>query len=165
MVRQVLLAMLLLSTTLDARGQDACAAEKARLCPNPDSNVALLKCLRSNKAQLSAACTSDLDLVLAKALEIGAGCEADVYNLCRDVPAGGGRIAACLKARNTELSQSCQEAYNRWRNLQMETGVACRNDINKFCSTLYQGEGRILGCLLSHQKDLESDCQDALKKY
>jgi inosine-uridine nucleoside N-ribohydrolase len=164
MVRLALLATLLLGLVQPARGQDACAAETARLCPRPDDNVALLKCLRSNAAQLSAACTSQLDLVLAKALEVGAGCEADVAEFCKDVPVGQGAVGACLKANKVKVSASCQEALNRWSNLQMEVGVSCRNDINKWCSTLYAGDGRILGCLLSHEKELESDCRSTLKK-
>jgi hypothetical protein len=163
MARLLLAATLLLATAAPADAQNACAAEKAKLCPRPDDNVALIKCLRANKSQLSAACTSELDMVLMKALEIGEGCEQDVYDYCKGVPAGQGQVAACLKANKDKVSASCQEAINRWANLQMQVGVTCRNDINKWCPTVWQGDGRILGCLLGHEKDLESDCRDLLK--
>jgi hypothetical protein len=163
MARRLLLATLLLGFATTASAQDACAAEKARLCPRPDDNVTLLKCLRSNKSQLSAACTSQVDKVMLLALEIGDGCEQDVYDFCKGVPVGQGQVAACLKANKVNVSQSCQEALNRWSNLQMKVGVNCQGDIAKWCSTIYAGDGRMIGCLLSHEQDLSSDCRDTIR--
>lgn len=164
MARHTWFAVLLLTLAVNARGDDPCAAEKTRLCPNPSDNAALLRCLRSNQAKLSQACTSDLDQLLAKALEVGAGCEGDVGKLCREVEPGDGRIALCLQSQESDLSQSCQQALSRWRNLKMELGVVCRGDVGRLCPGLPEGDGRILACLRSHEKDLTSDCRSAVRK-
>lgn len=37
-------------------------------------------------------------------------CAADVQKLCSNVPAGGGRIIACLKQHQQEVSQGCKQA-------------------------------------------------------
>jgi hypothetical protein len=39
-----------------------------------------------------------------------AACETDVQNLCAGVPAGGGRVIACLKQHQNEVSSSCKSA-------------------------------------------------------
>jgi Cysteine rich repeat len=39
-----------------------------------------------------------------------AACKADVENLCSGVQRGGGRIAACLKQNETQVSQACKDA-------------------------------------------------------
>ena len=39
-----------------------------------------------------------------------AACAADVQKLCSNVPAGGGRIIACLKQHQQEVSQGCKQA-------------------------------------------------------
>jgi hypothetical protein len=163
MIRRLLLATLLLAAAAPAAAQDACAAEKAKLCPRPDDNVSLLKCLRANRDQLSTACTSKVDKVLLLALEIGDGCQQDVYDFCQGVPVGQGQVAACLKANKVNVSASCQEALNRWSNLQMKVSVNCQPDIAKWCSTVYAGDGRMIGCLLQHEQDLSSDCRDTIR--
>jgi Golgi apparatus protein 1 len=164
LARHTWLAVLLLTLAVNARGDDPCAAEQARLCPNPSDSAALLRCLRSNKARLSEACTSDLDRLAIKALEVGAGCEGDVYSKCREVQPGEGRIALCLQSQESDLSSSCQQALSRWRNLKMELGVVCRGDAGRLCPGLPEGDGRILACLKSHEKDLTSDCRSAVRK-
>jgi hypothetical protein len=42
-------------------------------------------------------------------------------------------------------------------------GKACRPDIGKFCASVQRGEGRILQCLVTHEKNLEPDCLNAMK--
>jgi len=37
-------------------------------------------------------------------------CRPDVERLCKDIKPGGGRIRACLKAHETELSDGCKAA-------------------------------------------------------
>jgi len=39
-----------------------------------------------------------------------AACAADVQKLCSDVPPGGGRIIACLKQHQQDVSQGCKQA-------------------------------------------------------
>lgn len=37
-------------------------------------------------------------------------CEGDYKKICNGVVPGGGRILACMKAKNSELSQGCRTA-------------------------------------------------------
>ena len=41
---------------------------------------------------------------------------------------------------------------------------ACRADAQKFCKGVKPGEGRIVDCLIDHQKDISDGCYDLLKK-
>jgi len=45
-----------------------------------------------------------------------------------------------------------------------EAGGACRPDAQKYCKTVKPGDGRIVDCLIDHQKEISDDCYDALKK-
>lgn len=46
----------------------------------------------------------------ASALAAGT-CSADVARLCPDITPGGGRIAACMKQRESQLSERCRAAF------------------------------------------------------
>jgi hypothetical protein len=121
-------------------------------------------CLRSHEQELSQACRGDLDAVLAKAKAISADCEGDVYRLCKDVEPSEGRVAACLKDRESELSQSCQGAFNAWRLKRMEFTAACAGDVGRLCRDVPEGAGRVWTCLKEKEKELGSDCRAAMKK-
>jgi hypothetical protein len=164
MARYVWLAAALLATAANARGEDPCAAEVERLCPRARGDALLVGCLRSHQQELSKACKGDLDAVLAKAKEIAADCEGDVYRLCRDVEPGEGRVAACLRNNESHLSQSCQAAFNEWRLMRMDLVAACAGDIGRLCRDVPEGGGRIWGCLKANLKDLSSDCRAAVQK-
>ena len=164
MVRHVLVVAALLTLAAEARGEDACTAEVNRLCPRSRGDLLVLGCLRANEAAISAACKGDLDLLLAKAKEIGADCEGDVQKLCKDVAPGEGRVATCLKDNESRLSTSCQSAFNEWRMGRMKLTAACAGDVGKWCPQVPEGGGRILRCLREHERELGSDCRSALNK-
>jgi hypothetical protein len=42
---------------------------------------------------------------------------------------------------------------------------ACRQDIEKLCAGIQPGEGRIAGCLKSHQADLSEGCKNSIKEH
>src|ERR1700722_19534527 len=42
--------------------------------------------------------------------DVQAACASDAQNLCSGVPAGGGRIIACLKQHKDEVSDGCKRA-------------------------------------------------------
>jgi hypothetical protein len=164
MLRSIVVAAALLSFALEARAEDACAAEVNRVCPRSRGDLLVLACLRTNEASLAAACQGDLDLVLAKAREIGAACDGDVKSLCRDVQPGDGRVATCLKENEHRLSTGCQSAFNEWRMQRMKLTAACAGDLGRWCPQVPEGGGRILRCLREHAADLTSDCRSALQK-
>jgi hypothetical protein len=157
-------AALALLTSPAARADEACAAEVARLCPRSRGDLETLSCLRAHEPTLSKACKGDLDAVLAKARAISADCEGDVYEHCRNVEPGEGRVAACLKAHESELSQWCQKAFNAWRVGRMELVAACAGDVGEHCGQVPEGGGRIWVCLEDHLKDLSSECRAAVEK-
>jgi Cysteine rich repeat len=43
--------------------------------------------------------------------DVSAACASDVQKLCAGVPAGGGRILACLKQHQAEVSDGCKQAF------------------------------------------------------
>src|SRR5512147_1857683 len=64
-------------------------------------------------------------------------CARDIAALCPNVPAGDGRIAACLKADALALSSACtQRLENLQAQLQdiQEMHQACEDDIALFCT-------------------------------
>jgi len=164
LVRRLFVTALLFAAAVAARGEDACTAAVARLCPASRGDLLLLGCLRAHEAEISRACPGDLDAVLAKAQEIGESCDGDVAKLCPNVQAGGGRVVACLQANESNLSQGCQAAFNEWRLMRMRLVAACAGDIGKFCRMVPEGGGRIFSCLKAHEGDLSSDCRTAMEK-
>jgi hypothetical protein len=164
MVRYVLVAAALLAWSAEGRAEDRCAAEVNRLCPRGRGDLLLLGCLRSHERELQAACQGDLDLLLARAKEVGADCEGDVSKLCKDVQPGEGRVVTCLKDNEFRLSTSCQAAFNEWRLKRMELTAACAGDVGRWCKDVPEGGGRIWRCLREHGAQLTSDCRSAVQK-
>jgi hypothetical protein len=164
MTRPLWIAAALVMLGPTARAEDPCAAEVARLCPRSRGDLLLVGCLRSHEQELSQACKGDLDAVLAKAKAISAHCEGDVHRLCKDVEPGEGRVAACLKDHESELSQGCQGAFNAWRLKRMEFTAACAGDVGRLCRDVPEGAGRVWTCLKEKERELGSDCRAAMKK-
>jgi hypothetical protein len=159
-----LVAAALFTLAPATRAEDPCAAEVSRVCPRSRGDLDTLACLRQHEAEISGACKGDLEAVLAKARSISADCEGDVYRLCKDVPPGEGRVAACLKSKESQLSQACQSAFNDWRVQNMELTAACSGDVGRFCKTVPPGGGRIWVCLKGKLPELTSDCRAAVQK-
>lgn len=40
----------------------------------------------------------------------------------------------------------------------------CKSDIQRLCKNVKPGDGRLLGCLKSHQKEMTVGCAQALQK-
>jgi cysteine rich repeat protein len=119
----------------------------------------------------SIACSMGLLAVLATGTGVALAqgqaqtpCEADTKKFCANTPAGGGRIQACLREHEKELSPECR---GRLGGLRREAGLfvsACRNDITRFCNDTSPGGGRVLTCLQQHQSELSPECGDAVKR-
>ena len=98
------------------------------------------------------------------------GCKKEINTYCKTVTPGEGRILACLYAHSEKLSNSCEYAlYDAAA--QLERAVAaltyianeCDNDLEKFCSAVQSGEGRLLQCLEKNEKKVSGRCKSALK--
>ena len=90
-------------------------------------------------------------------------CLADVKQFCAEVPVGGGRIQACLKEHDAQISEACRTRVDA---LMKEAGLAyaaCRCDIGYFCSNVAPGGGRIVSCLEDNKEHLSPSCASMLQ--
>jgi hypothetical protein len=86
-------------------------------------------------------------------------CKVDANNKCKNIPPGGGRIIACLKAHETDLSLPCKEKLAAGDAKMEKIKQACQPDAEKFCKGIKPGDGRIAACLKSHESELAPACQ------
>lgn len=91
-------------------------------------------------------------------------CKADVDKFCKGVRPGGGRIWACLKSNEANLSQPCRDKMAEAREKGREFHKACSDDAKKFCKGIPRGKGRIISCLKSHEAELAEPCRAFFKK-
>jgi len=86
-------------------------------------------------------------------------CALELDDYCEWVTPGRGRIAACLYAHNDRLSKQCSislrvglEQFKVMLAAVDYVIIQCRGDLDKFCSGVEVGGGRLHRCL-SHNKD------------
>ena len=98
------------------------------------------------------------------------GCEKELGSYCKEVTPGEGRVLACLYAFEDKLSPRCEYAlYDA--SAQLQHAVAslsyganeCKADLEKHCSKVESGEGRLAACLKKNEKDLTERCKKAMK--
>ncbi len=98
------------------------------------------------------------------------GCKKELNTYCKDVTPGHGRILACLYAHEDKLTGQCEYALYDAA-VQLERAVAaltyvaseCAEDMNKLCSSVKAGEGRLLACLDKNKKKVSDRCNQAIK--
>jgi hypothetical protein len=101
---------------------------------------------------------------------VAEGCEKEIKSYCKDVTPGEGRILACLYAHEDKISGQCEYALYDAA-VQLERFVAaltyvaneCENDLEKYCSDIQPGEGRLLTCLDKNKKKVSKRCKQAIK--
>ena len=86
-------------------------------------------------------------------------CADDIAKYCKDVKPGGGRLAACLKENEKQLSPACKASIEETRKRAKEAHQACADDVQKFCKDVKPGQGRIVKCLKEHEKDVSPECK------
>lgn len=99
------------------------------------------------------------------------GCKAEIDTYCSKVTPGQGRVLACLYAHGDKLSAKCEYAlYDAAAQLQRAVAALgyvaneCDADLEKFCSPVAAGEGRLLQCLEKNDKQVSGRCKEALKE-
>ncbi len=149
----LLLAVLLAGP---ARPDDACAADAARVCAGiPPGEGRIYYCLRSSWSSLSEGCQKTLDWAQRASQEVALDCQADAFSWCQGVPAGRGRLFACLASHRSDLSSTCQDAMAR-----VDTFVAaCSGDAARLCPGIPKGQGALLACLVSQPDKLSAGCR------
>jgi len=101
-------------------------------------------------------------------------CQTDVASYCPGVPAGQGRVHACLMKHKSSLSQEC--AASEFRNqaaqakdirMSPEAMKYCGPVMTKFCPGVEPGEGRMWACLFEHRSSpaMPEQCAEALKGH
>ena len=98
------------------------------------------------------------------------GCNKEINTYCKAVTPGEGRVLACLYAHSDKLTNRCEYALYDAA-VQLERAVAaltyvaneCDDDLEKFCSSVTPGEGRLLQCLEKNEKKVSDRCKSALK--
>jgi len=114
---------------------------------------------------------------LVAAAEGGGPCRADVQKYCAQAQ-GGKQVEDCLLDHQKDVSDACYDGLKQrlqgggqgggQRGGQGGGGdgamQACKPDFEKYCKNVEPGGGRIVNCLLDHQKDLSDACYDSLAK-
>jgi hypothetical protein len=91
-----------------------CNKEQASFCAGiPNKKAKISQCLLENSDKLSNECQTQLKKYADQMRDTGAGaCKADVWEHCRWVIPGGGRIIKCLFKHEDKLSDACKKALN-----------------------------------------------------
>ena len=101
---------------------------------------------------------------------VAKGCEKELTSYCSNVTPGEGRVLACLYAHSDKLTGQCEYALYDAA-VQLERFVAalsyvaneCDADLDKFCSEVAVGKGRLVECLDKNSSKLSKRCTQALK--
>ena len=87
----------------------SCKADLAKFCPQAKPGGGqVAACLKTNMAQLSPDCKQRVAQMKELLKEVHQACEEDIHFLCAGIQPGGGRIAACLKQSESEVSAGCK---------------------------------------------------------
>ena len=90
-------------------------------------------------------------------------CRADVERLCQGIAPGGGRLMACLRANQAQVSQACKAQLASVDRKVKEVGAACGDDVRSWCADVKPGGGAILRCLAQNRASLSPPCQEVLQ--
>jgi hypothetical protein len=89
-------------------------------------------------------------------------CSEEIAKYCKGVKPGGGRILNCLNEHQKELSVSCKRKLEESKTRLLEAQQACTGDMERFCSNVEPGGGRILKCLREHTQELSLPCRQQI---
>lgn len=94
-------------------------------------------------------------------------CKEDIAKFCPSVKPGEGRIMKCLSDHEADLSPECRKRTEDIRKRHVAWQNDCSADVAKFCPDIKPGGGRIIRCILKHEKEISEPCrkrvEDALK--
>ena len=96
------------------RREGPCAADVKKFCGDVQPGQGgIAKCMKAHEAQLSRACQEGMKARAEKAESVREDCKRDVEKFCKGIAPGGGRILACLSARQAELNPACAADIKR----------------------------------------------------
>ena len=116
---------------------------------------------------------NQLEARLAAAVrKIEMACSDDIKKYCNTVTPDEGRLILCIEAHEDKISTKCDYAlFEAARNLDRaldrieQVADICWNDIEKYCSHLPEGGGRIAQCLATQRTSLTPACQTETSKF
>jgi len=91
-------------------------------------------------------------------------CRADAQRFCAQTAGGGSKIMDCLIDHQKEISDGCYDFLKARLSQQRGGADACKADVSQLCKGVEAGGGRIVNCLIDHQKEISDGCYDFLKK-
>ncbi len=92
-------------------------------------------------------------------------CTTEIRTYCAEVQPGGGRLLQCLKTNESKLTPSCVNRVNELQQAASGPLSACRDDWVSYCyhPRASTERGAMIQCLQTHEEQLSSPCQKALK--
>jgi hypothetical protein len=91
-------------------------------------------------------------------------CVEEIEQYCADVPAGEGNIVKCLHEHREQLSPECVERMRADAKKFLQVSADCLDDVDRFCSDVEPGQGRVIVCLSRHEQDLAPVCRKHLQE-
>jgi len=92
-------------------------------------------------------------------------CLADADRLCKGVEPGGGRVLACLRKHDKELSPECRKKRETFREEAEEIKKSCADDADRFCIGVTPGRGGVLRCLINRYSELSPPCRQDMAAF
>ena len=97
----------------------------------------------------------------------GGACRADIAALCPNLPPGRAdhrALAQCLESQADKVSAPCKAEMDAMKAKMEAAKEACKPDVDKFCSGVAAGGGRVMDCLKQHESELSDACKAAQPK-
>jgi hypothetical protein len=71
----------------------------------------------------------------------------------------------CLESHQDKVSAACKSELADIKAREEANKEACKPDVEKFCSGVAPGGGRIMECLKQHESELSDACKAAEAKH
>eukprot|EP00201_Polytomella_parva_P015143 CAMPEP_0175066598 /NCGR_PEP_ID=MMETSP0052_2-20121109/16604_1 /TAXON_ID=51329 ORGANISM="Polytomella parva, Strain SAG 63-3" /NCGR_SAMPLE_ID=MMETSP0052_2 /ASSEMBLY_ACC=CAM_ASM_000194 /LENGTH=941 /DNA_ID=CAMNT_0016333331 /DNA_START=144 /DNA_END=2969 /DNA_ORIENTATION=- len=163
--------------------KDACTSELTKFCRDiPHGQARAIRCLQEHQfdRDFGSNCRKEVASYERRASSdfrlnhrLAAACQNDALNLCAETCdiAGGqlcmGAVLRCLTDRREALTDgTCRKEVDYFLKMEVNDyrndvllAAACRNDVDKFCSKVETGEGRVHECLRKNRSGLSPACR------
>jgi hypothetical protein len=130
-----------------------------------------MKITGKSLAAMSVLCIGLGSSAAANAEGLLESCSTDVAKFCSEVTPGNGRVISCLYAHEDKLTEACDAASADLGDMidsfffgLRQAYQTCAPDIEKHCSDVKMGQGRLISCLAEKQATLGKDCSEIVSR-